>query len=175
MNNSAYLLKTWQFPSILPVFTFEWLLKFPGLTLIMPGMQGFSLQVDEYRFALFSSGLNPEFNNPGGMLSPLIDYGMWGGMIFWLLTGLLFGRLYRSFRQGRPLGLLLYPFCLLSLLELPRVLYWTLGRAFPSLALLSIACLMTRYSGTVLRRNDHSRAAPCKAARYRAVPLVASQ
>ncbi len=84
---------------------------------------------------------NPEFNNPGGLFCPFLDYGAIGGGIFWFGFGFLAGRLYRGFLAGSFAGLFLYPFVVLSILEVPRILYLCTVRPFPALVLLGmIAC-----------------------------------
>ena len=32
---------------------------------------------------LLAAGANPEFNNPGGLLSPVVDFGVLGGLAYW--------------------------------------------------------------------------------------------
>ena len=85
---------------------------------------------------------NPEFNNPGGLAVPAIDFGPAGGVLFFLIAGLLVGFAYRSWRSGQPLGLLVYPVLFTGLLEIPRYLYWTQGRVFPPLVFLMILAVM---------------------------------
>lgn len=88
---------------------------------------------------------NPEFNNYGGVASPFVDLGIAGGLVFYVLAGLLAGTLYRSLREGRIWGLLLYPVFVLTLLELPRYFYIGQGRATPGLlALVVVALLVNR-------------------------------
>ena len=88
---------------------------------------------------------NPEFNNPGGLAVPAVDFGAVGGVLFFLVAGLVIGFAHRSWRAGNPAGLLLYPVLFTGLLELPRYLYWTQGRVVPAYLVLGItAVLMTR-------------------------------
>lgn len=88
---------------------------------------------------------NPEFNNPGGLAVPLVDFGTIGGLLFFLAAGIAIGFVYRGWRSSEPLGLLVYPVLFTGLLELPRYLYWTQGRVFPALVFLAAtAGLMTR-------------------------------
>jgi oligosaccharide repeat unit polymerase len=88
---------------------------------------------------------NPEFNNPGGLAVPIVDFGHVGGMVFFLVAGILIGLIYRSWRSGQPVGLLLYPVLFTGLLELPRYLYWTQGRVLPAIVfLLIVARYMNR-------------------------------
>ncbi len=88
---------------------------------------------------------SPEFNNPGGLAVPFIDFGTVFGLVFFAVVGVLIGYAYRSWRAGNPTGLLLYPVIFTGLLELPRYLYWTQGRVFPAFVFLgATAWLMTR-------------------------------
>lgn len=81
---------------------------------------------------------NPEFNSPGGVAGPLIDFGDVGGFVYFLLLGVFLGRLYRMFAAGRIFGLLIYPVFFVGLLELPRYLYWAQGRATPAFVALLV-------------------------------------
>lgn len=88
---------------------------------------------------------NPEFNNPGGLATPFIDFGHVGGFVFFFLCGLVVGTAYTGWRSGRPVGLLTYPVMFTGLLELPRYVYWTQGRVVPAaVVLLVIAYFMNR-------------------------------
>ena len=96
---------------------------------------------------------NPEFNNPGGLAVPVIDFGPVGALVFFLIAGVVIGFAYRSWRQGNPVGLLVYPVFFTGLLELPRYLYWTEGRVFPAMVfLLATAWFMTRSRRATFRR-----------------------
>lgn len=82
---------------------------------------------------------NIEFNNPGGLAVPLLDFGAFGGLMFFIVVGIVIGAVYRSYRGGSIMGVLLYPMMFTGLLEIPRYLYWTEGRAVPAyLALLIV-------------------------------------
>ncbi len=88
---------------------------------------------------------NPEFNNPGGLATPFIDFGHVGGFVFFFLCGLVVGTAYTGWRSGRPVGLLTYPVMFTGLLELPRYVYWTQGRVVPAaVVLLVLASVMNR-------------------------------
>ncbi|OMQ14281.1 hypothetical protein A7K94_0217735 [Modestobacter sp. VKM Ac-2676] len=101
-------------------------------------------QESSYTDALTTHG-NPEFNNTGGVVSPFVDLGLVGGLLFFLLAGLACGLLYRSLQEGRTWGLLLYPVVVLTLFELPRYLYLFQGRATPGLvALVTVVLLVHR-------------------------------
>lgn len=95
---------------------------------------------------------NPEFNNPGGLAVPLFDFGVAGGLLFFLVAGVLVGFAYRSFRTGQPLGLLIYPVLFTGLLEIPRYVYWTQGRAVPAYLVLLITAYLLRSRSPNRRR-----------------------
>ncbi|WP_328352169.1 oligosaccharide repeat unit polymerase [Mycobacterium sp. NBC_00419] len=88
---------------------------------------------------------SPEFNNPSGYVAPFIDYGVVGGLILFVVIGLVSGFLYRGFCGASPFGLLLYPVVFTGLLELPRYMYWTQGRTMYTLvALITLAIMLSR-------------------------------
>lgn len=99
----------------------------------------------EHYQALLRTYGNPEFNNPGGLPAPFIDFGRVGGLLVLLGMGLAVGTAYRAFLQGKAVGVLIYPVVVTGLFELPRFLYWTLGRTVPTvLALLLVAGALNR-------------------------------
>jgi hypothetical protein len=88
---------------------------------------------------------NPELNNQSGYVGGFIDYGRFGGILYFLLIGLIAGLLYRGFRQAKPFGLFLYPVVFLGILELPRYIYWSQGRTtYAWIGLLVIAALVAK-------------------------------
>jgi oligosaccharide repeat unit polymerase len=94
---------------------------------------------------------NPEFNNPSGYVAPFVDYGPFGGLVFFLLFGVVAGLLYREFCNGRLLGLLVYPVFFTGLVEWPRYMYWVQSRAAYSLASLLLVAIVV---GIVQRRAE---------------------
>jgi hypothetical protein len=85
---------------------------------------------------------NPEYNNPGGLGAPFIDYGVAGGVLFLLLAGAVLGFAHGSFLAGGPTAVLTYPVLANGLFDLPRYLYWPQGRATPAL----LAALLVGYA-----------------------------
>lgn len=67
---------------------------------------------------------NPEFNNPGGLLSIYLDYGVLGFFLYFLL-GFLIGKTYYMYIECTALGIICYPYIYYALLELPR--FYSLG------------------------------------------------
>jgi oligosaccharide repeat unit polymerase len=146
-NNGALQLDHVHGSTRLPYSSIEALWTAPGISQLnlyqrltgVPGSDLLTTTLAQYG--------NPEFNNPGGLAVPLVDFGVAGGLLFFFVAGLVVGFTYRSWRSGLPLGLLLYPVIFTGLLELPRYLYWTQGRVFPAAVfLLVVAGLMTRAS-----------------------------
>ena len=66
------------------------------------------------------------------MTSPYAEWGYAIGSAYLLIFGLLIGMSYRSFTLGRLAGVMTYPIFFTGLLELPRGLYWPLGRVTPA-------------------------------------------
>lgn len=88
---------------------------------------------------------NPEFNNAGGIADPFLDYGVIGGLLYFLALGVIAGLAHRGSLVSRPAGMLFYPVLFLGLLELPRYLYWAQGRALPTLlGLAAVALALSR-------------------------------
>lgn len=139
LNNGALILDSLRQPFGTPLFTLNFAWKFPILgeitSRIFPD-PGFSL--DTYMHILESSA-NPEFNNPSGLLLPFADFGVAGGLLYWLLSGILCGYLYRRFLAGAAAGLFLYPALFTGLIEASRILYWSDGRFFPGMFLLIVS------------------------------------
>ncbi len=141
-NNSAFLLYNFETDSLIPQFTAEWLWRFPGLNLILGEGDGVVAERSRGYMNLLKSGVNPEFNNSGGLLMPVVDYGLIGGSLFWFVVGAISRNLFESYRACRLPGLLFYPLCLLGLLEASRLIYWSSGRAFPSFAMLIVGLVV---------------------------------
>ncbi|GAB91327.1 hypothetical protein GORHZ_127_00080 [Gordonia rhizosphera NBRC 16068] len=144
MNNGHLNLTHMDWPNRLPFGTLTgfWL---------APGVQNLNLYerlgghpVPTSDMVLLQFG-NPEFNSESGYSAAFLDYGHIGGIIYFLLAGLVVGLLYRGFRSARPFGLMLYPVAFIGLLEMPRYMYWSYGRVvYPWIALGVIIFLLSR-------------------------------
>ncbi|MDQ6707442.1 MAG: oligosaccharide repeat unit polymerase [Acidobacteriota bacterium] len=141
LNNGAYLLERLNVPLGAPVFTFDFLYKFPFLNDLVQSVFPSTLDSGAY-ISLLASGANPEFNNADGILLPIIDYGLAGGLLYWLLAGLVCGAVYQLFSRKHPVGLCLYPVLFVGILEIPRILFWSAGRIFPTWCLLIASCVI---------------------------------
>lgn len=154
-NNGAYLVDRLD-PLDAPYFTLHFFWNFPLSSPVIrrlfpdPILQS----TDKwFYFPFLESGANLEFNNADGMMLPLMDYGIAGGLIWWFLTGLGCGFVYEMYCRREPLGLLVFPVIYLGLMEMPLAFYWGDGRAFPSQCLL----LGTPLLLWVIRRQFPSR------------------
>ncbi len=137
-NNGAYLMDRLSAPVGVPCFTGSFLWRFPLLKNLTESVFPISSISNNY-FDILQSGANAEFNNGGGLFGPLLDFGKFGALVYWLVTGYVCGSLYRSFKRKSALGLCLYPVLFLGLLDIARGLYWSGGRAIPPLCFLTLS------------------------------------
>ncbi len=142
-SNGGYLLRRLETLNA-PYFTLHFLWPFPLTGPLIKRI--FSNPILEsgdkwFYFPFLESGANVEFNNADGMLFPLMDFGVAGGLLYWLAMGLVCGAVYQSFRRLDLTGLLLYPVIFLGLMEVPLALFWGEGRAFPALFLLAASAV----------------------------------
>ena len=149
LNNGALLIQRIE-PTGAPFFTLHFLWRFPGLSNLMdaiyPNFALASIENDPY-MAYLKREANPEFNNGGGLLEPIMDFGFIGCLAYWLLAGLQAGLLYRWFQQKRMSGLLLYPATFVGVIELSRIIYWAEGRVvIPQLALCGVVLVCAYYA-----------------------------
>jgi oligosaccharide repeat unit polymerase len=125
--------------------TLDFLWRFPMVNHLVPLVLPYfhvSLLNSEVRYAdLLTASANLELNNPSGIFGPIVDYGVIGGLLYWMLCGLICGYLYKEFKLRTVTGVFLYPLLFISLLETPRVLYWAEGRFFPAMFLLVVGVL----------------------------------
>jgi hypothetical protein len=111
-----------------PLITARWFSK------LAVGHSGTSYQ-DQY----FKSFGNVEFNNPGGAMSPIVDFGVPLGLVYLFLFGILLGVLYGFYRRRHPVGLLAYPLFYIGLVDLTQIWYWGDPRFIPRLIFLALA------------------------------------
>lgn len=132
-NNGAMVLEVTKGLARVPYQSVEVLWSAPGAGLFdLYGRLAFH-QGPPTTDTLLDQYANPEFNSPGGLAIPFIDYGLLGGLVFLLVVGSLIGMVYRELREGTSWALLLYPLLVTGLFELPRYLYWAQGRITPTL------------------------------------------
>ncbi len=158
LNNGALIWRVNQ-PLALhyPMDTLDFLWRFPvlkdALFRLFPGITSFAGTAPNLRYMqLLSTSANPELNNPSGVFLPLIDYGLAGGLLYWLVAGVICGYLYSEFKQRSVAGVFLYPVLYISLIEATRILYWAGGRFFPGMTVLVIGVALLFKSKSVLRK-----------------------
>jgi hypothetical protein len=143
--NNGSLLRRYYLPERrLPYFTVEGFWKFPPVALTVPYSHLTGTNPGTALKSIYTQYGNPEYNNPGGLMAPLVDWGPVGGSILLLLVGGAIGAIYGAWRRGLAIGLLVYPFLLDGLLEVPRTFYWTAGRCLPAVAALAWAVYKLR-------------------------------
>ncbi|HEY6390639.1 MAG TPA: O-antigen polymerase [Bryobacteraceae bacterium] len=149
LNNGALLTQRID-PTGVPFFTFHLLWRFPVLSgivdMLYPSFALAAVETDPYMRYLAVEA-NPEFNNGGGFLLPVLDFGFAGALLYWLLAGIVCGVLYRLFQQKRMGGLLFYPVVFVGAIELTRIIYWAEGRVFVPLCVLAMVALACRSYG----------------------------
>jgi hypothetical protein len=161
LNNGALLWKVKApLPTYEPLTTLNFLWHFPVIKTAIPYLLP-QLRIDDSAFKdMLTTAANPEFNNPSGIFLPLTDFALAGGLLYWLLCGLLVGLLYSEFKRRTTAGIFLYPTVFIALIEASRILYWGDGRFVPSSFLL-IFCVLF-----VFRTRGN---------RYAQLPLIAGE
>ena len=139
-NNSAIFIERLEEPLGVPFFTANFLYRFPvageAVKQWMPlPTRGSEITMED----VIQNAANIEFNNPGGILLPQIEFGPVFGLLYWTIAGMICGALFHLFRRNHPLGLCLYPLAFLTLLESSRILYWSEGKTAPPVLLLLFA------------------------------------
>jgi oligosaccharide repeat unit polymerase len=112
---------------------------------ISPGYEHLTgVDYDEEFMGYLDIYANPEFNTPSGIAYYFIDYGIWGAMLGWFITGYIIGIIHRQFVVGRIYGLFMYPLIWLSLLYMPMASLLMSGRLFPSYLMIAVAWWITK-------------------------------
>ncbi|WP_460343938.1 O-antigen polymerase [Actinoallomurus acanthiterrae] len=132
-NNSAIILAHDSTNSPMPIYTGQFLWNFPVVRSFVH-IDNSATNGTDYRSYLYTRYGNLEFNTPGGILPSIIDYGLFGAVVWWGAIGLLIGICYHSMRSGELRGLVLYAVIYVGILEMGMLFYWGLGRAFPLIA-----------------------------------------
>ena len=148
-NNGALLSERLHATGI-PFLSMHFLWRFPVISnvvlLFLPELEVDPAMDTPYMSILDREG-NPEFNNGCGWLHPLMDFGYLPAILYWLVCGIVCGLLYRSFQRRQAWGLMLYPIIFISIVELPRILYWAEGRNLvPVLSMIPIVLVCVRYA-----------------------------
>lgn len=160
LNNGALMYKTiGTLPFPYTVFESFW--KFPGMSLVLPYNDVFSVDPYAYLDSLKAMA-NPEFNNPSGIFPYVLDFSPIGACVFFFAAGWLATATYAAFRRDRIAGLLCYPLLYISLLEISRIPYLTASRTLPSWIILFIGIQLikkrpARWRASMRRGRDEPR------------------
>lgn len=152
LNNGELMLDHLRWPSRLPYHTIEAIWVAPGVDSfgLYERIGGHPPPIEEgdprsLYDVMLAQYANPEFNNQSGYGSVFGDYGAIGGLVVFLVIGVIAGVLYRGFTSGTFFGLCLYPVFFVGLLELPRYIYWSQGRTmYAWIGLVAVAVLLSR-------------------------------
>ena len=135
VNNGELMAEQLETP---PYYTVEFLWNMPGSATLL-GLDESRIS-REFRRVLTAKG-TLEFNNIGGMRSPYIDYGSAVSLLGWGVAGAACARALRSWNRGSAASTVLFPIVVLTLMESPRFIYASLGRALPALLIVSLLAL----------------------------------
>lgn len=112
LNNGALLWRVSKPLSYrLEPVTLDFIWRFPFANRLLPLLfpsTGIPASVSDSRYAaLLNAAANPELTNPSGVFGPIVDYGVAGGLLYWLLCGLICGYLYKELKLRKSAGIFL--------------------------------------------------------------------
>jgi hypothetical protein len=130
-NNSALILQNFQRELRWPYYTVQFIWSAP----LVGGAITRHAGVDPPAAwkAELENNANPEFNNEGGVLSPVVDYGVLGGIAYWVVVGGLLGRAWLKMRAGSVSAYAVMAVSVVGILEVDRYVYFGMGRYVPAL------------------------------------------
>ena len=137
--------------AVIPYRSIEWLWDIPGLSGLYDAIA--PANVTQTFSSVLNTYGNPEYNNPGGILAFVVDFGIFFP-VFEIIFGFLVGRVYKLFLHGNIFGMVIYSYIYVALLELPR--YFLLGssRSFCVFVGILIILFKTKKSKDVLCRTE---------------------
>ncbi|WP_139205299.1 hypothetical protein [Plantibacter sp. MMLR14_011] len=162
-NNSALFLLQTNSHDVVPYFTVSGFWNSPGIEQLLhhPGFSG--LNPDAWWTSILYSNSNPEFTNTGSFLVVVGEFGPVLSIFYWLLLGMAIGATFRAMTRGSIPALIATAALFISILELPRIMYWSLGRSVPViLGILILALWFPRNTGGP--RGTHSKGAASRVA-----------
>ena len=133
LNNGAGILSILGWGDGSPMFTFDWLIRFPVFGDFFKPMMDSSAAFDSF----LSSYGDPEFNNPSGIFVHFYEWG-WFALFVAAFIGWVFSKSYAGWRSGDGFWCCAHAVLLVSLLEILRIPNLFSGRNFVPLALLYI-------------------------------------
>ncbi|WP_406806840.1 oligosaccharide repeat unit polymerase [Burkholderia semiarida] len=125
LNNGAGMLAVLGWGQGHPMFTFDWLMRFPVIG------ETFRPWIDSSdSFNLFlNSYADPEFNNPSGIFVHFYEWG-WFGLLDAAVLGWMVGRSYAGWRSGNGFWCCAHAVLYVSLMEIMRTPNLFSGRNF---------------------------------------------
>lgn len=141
-NNSALFAASIRDTSgYVPYFSVNAFWSAPGVEAILPypGINGTG--PEEWWVGILRSHANAEFNNVGSFLVVAGEWGTIAAVMIWLLAGIAIGTIFARMTHGGLVAMLATATTFVGILELPRFIYLTLGRATPMIVMLIIMAL----------------------------------
>ncbi|WP_285249791.1 O-antigen polymerase [Pseudarthrobacter sp. fls2-241-R2A-168] len=151
-NNSAIFATAHAGSGADPYFSIPGIWNAPGAPQ-HPGIFGYEPEA-WWKQTLGTMG-NIEFNNQGSFLVAYAEFGLIGMLAFWLVVGVILGALYSSIGKSSVPSFLAYAVVFVGVLELPRFIYWTEGRATPMVIALVVIGLTYPRAKSDLTRKTH--------------------
>jgi hypothetical protein len=141
LNNGAGMLATANWPTFKFENTLTWLHRAPFIgPLFSRAVDLQYIQLEEF---LTKFG-DAEFNNPSGIYGVFVDLGLPLGTVYFCLVGFSGGLIYRAYRSGSLAGVLFYPLFFIAFLEVFRMAYLGMSRAFIWTLGIALALLLNR-------------------------------
>ncbi|KVK96331.1 hypothetical protein [Burkholderia cepacia] len=131
LNNGAGILSVLGWNQGHPMFTFDWLLRFPTIGAAFQPWLDSSDAIDVF----LNSYADPEFNNPSGIFVHFYEWG-WFGLLDAVVLGWVFGRSYAGWRNGYGAWCCAHAVLFVSMLEILRIPNLFSGRNFVPIVLL---------------------------------------
>ena len=141
LNNGAGILSVLGWGVSSPIFTFDWLVRFPIIGEYVDKFMTTRTAYDNF----LNNYADPEFNNPSGIFLYFHEWG-WFALGVAVLIGWIFRKSFRGWQRGRGFWCCAHPVLLVSLFEILRVPLIFSGRNFVPIALLFIVFYLIKGS-----------------------------
>ncbi|VWB60853.1 hypothetical protein BPS26883_02863 [Burkholderia pseudomultivorans] len=125
LNNGAGIVSVLGWGSGHPMFTFDWLVRFPVIGAIFQPW----LDSTDSITVFLNSYADPEFNNPSGIFVHFYEWG-WFGLLDAVVLGWALGRSYAGWRSGNGFWCCAHAVLYVSLMEVMRTPNLFSGRNF---------------------------------------------
>lgn len=151
LNNGAGLTALYP-PNFDGTYTMTWFYRFP----LFPWVEAEEATFWDYAFQYATE----EFNNTSGIFAPMQDFGTVFGILMWFFLGVLSGRIYDGYVQGKFQYMLIHPTWMIGVYEVLRLFYWGSSKYFPTLIVtVALIVLMVRHravaTAPIVRESAH--------------------